>query len=942
MQNQLQRTLTAADLGLRLRPITSAGFLSVESESLILEDPVVRAVEASASELGLVAAPTLVYLINELNAANRSDDASRFSMYSIAAGLDFHQPEPLGPFRLADGSPVPELADNEIVLSDWVATDLQVKPGDTVQARWHEVGSHGDLPETHRSFVVRGVLPAEDPVSVNPDLTPFVEGVTNVNTFADWDQPFEMQMDRITARDDAWWEEHRAAPKSFVSRKTAGELWSSRFGRATSIRIASPGTVLEEDRLQSIANRLAADVPGRIAPVDLGLFIRPVRAEGLQASMGANDFSQLFLGFSGFLILSAILLAALMFQLSVRARVRQFGLLTAVGFTRRRARWLFTAEGMVVALCGAVFGAVLSAYCAQLLITALTTWWSGAVGTQFLRLELQPLRMLIAAGSTLVMAAVVLSLAVRNASRCSPREMLAGLTTADQSVPTSRWRGMVMTFLLFVSGLAAIGLPAAVLAGVLPSGEAFAGLTWQVVAFFVAGLACLTTGLLLLRLILARRTSDGVESGIRSLSGLAVANAARSPQRSLLTTALIGFATFVIVAVAAGRRNPVSELPDRKTGNGGFTLVGESSLPVLFDLNSTEGRLRLGINSSPAATVPDNTRVFGFRVKPGQDASCLNLFQATVPTLLGATPDFIERGGFRFASTPGENPWTQLAGTLPEVPLTAVATNAAEAKTLPPDPSEAPEPPAASSAPMIPAIPVIGDMNTLQFSLKKKIGDVILMPDDQQPQFALQIVGMLDSSIFQGVLVMSEANLQRVDSTVSGFRYFLIETADAAGSVDQTAAALETALQSSGFDTERVSRRLADFLAVQNTYLTTFQMLGGLGLLIGTFGLAVVMLRNVLERRAEIALLRSLGFRSSRLAWLVLLENGLLLLWGLLTGTVAALVAMLPHLISTGADVPWLELAVTLALVAAVGTLAAVLPVRASWRVPIREVLSHG
>jgi ABC-type antimicrobial peptide transport system permease subunit len=243
---------------------------------------------------------------------------------------------------------------------------------------------------------------------------------------------------------------------------------------------------------------------------------------------------------------------------------------------------------------------------------------------------------------------------------------------------------------------------------------------------------------------------------------------------------------------------------------------------------------------------------------------------------------------------------------------------------------------------MIPAIPVIGDMNTLQFSLKKKIGDVILMPDDQQPQFALQIVGMLDSSIFQGVLVMSEANLQRVDSTVSGFRYFLIETADAAGSVDQTAAALETALQSSGFDTERVSRRLADFLAVQNTYLSTFQMLGGLGLLIGTFGLAVVMLRNVLERRAEIALLRSLGFRSSRLAWLVLLENGLLLLWGLLTGTVAALVAMLPHLISTGADVPWLELAVTLALVAAVGTLAAVLPVRASWRVPIREVLSHG
>ena len=55
---------------------------------------------------------------------------------------------------------------------------------------------------------------------------------------------------------------------------------------------------------------------------------------------------------------------------------------------------------------------------------------------------------------------------------------------------------------------------------------------------------------------------------------------------------------------------------------------------------------------------------------------------------------------------------------------------------------------------------------------------------------------------------------------------------------DQTASSLETALQPYGMDTERVSRRLADFLAVQNTYLSTFQMLGGLGLLVGTFGLA--------------------------------------------------------------------------------------------------------
>ena len=145
--------------------------------------------------------------------------------------------------------------------------------------------------------------------------------------------------------------------------------------------------------------------------------------------------------------------------------------------------------------------------------------------------------------------------------------------------------------------------------------------------------------------------------------------------------------------MAAGRRNPVSETPDLNSGNGGFTLVGESSQPILFDMNSTEGKLRVGLNTSNATTLQSEARIFGFRMKPGQDASCLNLFQATVPTLIGATPEFIARGGFRFADTPvetrGENAWTKLIK-----PLEDTSTDFTKAP--------------------LPTIPVIGDMNTLQ------------------------------------------------------------------------------------------------------------------------------------------------------------------------------------------------------------------------------------
>ncbi len=108
---------------------------------------------------------------------------------------------------------------------------------------------------------------------------------------------------------------------------------------------------------------------------------------------------------------------------------------------------------------------------------------------------------------------------------------------------------------------------------------------------------------------------------------------------------------------------------------------------------------------------------------------------------------------------------------------------------------------------------------------------------------------------------------------------------------------LEESLEDYGFDVVRTSDRLEALMAVQNTYLSTFQSLGGLGLLLGTFGLAAVQLRNVFERRGELALMRAAGFptRRSTLRRLVLLENGALLIGGPAVGTRCALVVILPH-----------------------------------------------
>ena len=69
----------------------------------------------------------------------------------------------------------------------------------------------------------------------------------------------------------------------------------------------------------------------------------------------------------------------------------------------------------------------------------------------------------------------------------------------------------------------------------------------------------------------------------------------------------------------------------------------------------------------------------------------------------------------------------------------------------------------------------------------------------------------------------------------------------------------------------------------------------------GPMELAVVLLRNVWERRGELALMRALGFSRSALGWLVLSENIGLVMFGLLTGVFSALVSR-----RRDSELPWL------------------------------------
>jgi ABC-type antimicrobial peptide transport system permease subunit len=182
----------------------------------------------------------------------------------------------------------------------------------------------------------------------------------------------------------------------------------------------------------------------------------------------------------------------------------------------------------------------------------------------------------------------------------------------------------------------------------------------------------------------------------------------------------------------------------------------------------------------------------------------------------------------------------------------------------------------------------------------RQMGDAMDYEAEDGRKVRLRIVGAVANSILQGNLLMDEARFRELFPSASGARMIFIDLpTGAVGAETNMVSELARGLADTGLDLVPAPRRLAEFNAVQNTYLGTFQMLGGLGFLLGSAGLALVVLRNIEERRGELALLSAAGFSRGRLQRMVMLEHILPFLGGLGLGLSSAAVAVAPALFSS-------------------------------------------
>ena len=480
LKDAMQRNWTLSDLNLRLVNNKSAGGVVLESEQMILEDKLVAAAVDTANEMNLATAPVMVYLANKLWNPNVYQPGKRpgYSMYSTVAGLDLLEWEgtPFAGFEFIGDKPT-SLGDDDVILNEFLANDLQAKVGDKINFTYHTIGSRGELPELERSVTVRGIV-AMTGAAVDRTLTPEVKGITDVDSLADWDQPFPMDLDAVTPRDDEYWNSYRATPKLFMPLKTAIKLWPSRYGSLTSLRIAQKDVDLTE-RQKSLAplnEQFSQNLLKHLKAADLGLQFQPVKAIGLMAASGTTPFAGLFFGFSIFLIIAAMILIGLLFRLGIEQRVRDLGLLGAVGFTANQVRRQMLTEGFIIAAVGGLIGSMLAVGYAKLMIYGLTHWWVDAVGTKNLILEVWPPSLAIGFIVAVVAAVISIWWALRQLKQLSLREQLAGVTEQEFDVKTQQVRGQkVMRRAILCTVLAGL-LIATVVIGIIPAAGAFFGI----------------------------------------------------------------------------------------------------------------------------------------------------------------------------------------------------------------------------------------------------------------------------------------------------------------------------------------------------------------------------------------------------------------------------------------------------------------------------------
>jgi ABC-type lipoprotein release transport system permease subunit len=796
----LNNVSTPEDLNLNVQFNPGRGKWDISSERVFI-DPAIQKTLISAP---FMAEPVLTYFVNKCTFADRQ------TPYSFVSTISDH-----------------ELKANEIIINSWLAEDLQAKPGDTITLDYFVMGPLRELTERSASFKVNKIVPLSGKW-IDEALMPSIPGLSDVGDCQDWETGVPIDLEKIRTKDEDYWDSYRGAPKAFLSYEVARQLWANRFGESTLLRIASENVS---------STNFQQEISRRIHPDALGFKVNDIRNQADRSAAGGVDFGQLFLGLSFFLLLAGILLTYLLFNLYVRTRMDQIGTLSFLGFTQRKVKNMFLIEGLVVSIAGSLIGVGLAMTYNLALFNALNTIWSDIVRTQILEIDLKVLTLMTGLSISLLISVLAILFSLKHLFQKTTHQLQRHTLSASR-----KWVSVVEISMAVLSAAIAIGI---VIWSSIQSGSPPTSL------FFISGTLLLLSILLFVYRWLHPQKMKQDLSPLRPFQ-MIKRNINHNARQSFLVISMFALGTFIIISTGSFRQDLWSNAQKTTSGTGGFLFYGESTVPILHNLNDPEVRFLAGLEK--------DYQVVQCRQHPGDDASCLNLNRTQTPGILGVDPlTLTDR--FQFVNHDrdlGSNAfWSLLENELGDH-----------------------------------IVPAIADQSVIQWGLGMKVGDTLDYLNEQGETMHLKLIAGLANSIFQGHILIADHHFLEHFPSSSGANIFLIE--GVLEDRESISNELQNGFRDHGLFLQETAERLAMFSSVQNTYLSIFLILGGLGLLIGTFGLVVVVVRNLLYRKQEIGIMQATGFTRQLVMSLITKEYVYLLIIGVGAGLICALLATLP------------------------------------------------
>ncbi|MCD8260699.1 MAG: ABC transporter permease [Bacteroides sp.] len=559
------------------------------------------------------------------------------------------------------------------------------------------------------------------------------------------------------------------------------------------------------------------------------------------AAMNGVDFSGLFLTLGFFIILSAGMLMSIPLAEMLYRRRREIDLLQSFGYRNGkiiRNLWL---ESAPVVFFASLAGVVIGILYTTLVVWLLGTVWKGATRTDGFMLLPNLYTVGIGLLTGIILAMAILRISIGRSIR------RIGAPVRLKVTAVRRKPGVVIAASLLTILLIGINL-----------------FTIASVTLFVVGrgLLLVTTALWGDYFLVSR---GGIRQQAFTSSKLVWATLYAHRKQICLSYFTLAIGVFIVFSVGLNRQG-FTDSTRLAGGTGGYTLWGESTVPLYHNLATEAGRERLALTGLPAET--DILQCLRYSA---DEASCLNLNKVVIPSVLGVDMQALEESSLGV----NKNIYRADRHTLFEK-LTQTEEG---------------------------IYPALVDETVLLWSLGMKLGDTIRYEGNNGKKVTVRLVGTLDNTIFQGYLLIDKKLFSGIWEEITGSEVILLKVPEAEKETVKNL--LSRALHEYGIRVTTTQERLKEFNSVTDTYLSIFMTLGGIGLLLVVMSFVIVVRKNLVMRRGEIGLYRTLGFTDERIEKILCHENLLVPLYAIFTGIMASFVGVSGGIAHVGTGV-WL------------------------------------